>query len=58
MLGYLKAANDFGALAARTLVTEATNKIAAAVRHGSDATLAPCATSTTAPPSHTYVTSS
>lgn len=26
MLGYLEAANDFGALAARTLVTEATNK--------------------------------
>ena len=38
MLGYLEAANDFGALAARTLVTEATNKIAATVRHGSDAT--------------------
>jgi hypothetical protein len=38
MLGYLEAANDFGALAARTLLTEATNKIAATVRHGSDAT--------------------
>lgn len=38
MLGYLEAANDFGALAARTLVTEATNKIAATVRPGSHAT--------------------
>ncbi|MFF5213504.1 BTAD domain-containing putative transcriptional regulator [Streptosporangium sp. NPDC000396] len=38
MLGYLEAANDFGALAARTLVAEAANKIAASVRHGSDPT--------------------
>lgn len=38
MLTYLGAANDFGALAARTLVAEAANKIAAAVRHGADAT--------------------
>ena len=38
MLGYLEAANDFGALAARTLVTEATDKIAATVRHGSGPT--------------------
>ncbi|WP_214108138.1 ATP-binding protein [Acrocarpospora catenulata] len=38
MLRYLEAANDFGALAARTLVTEATHKIAATVRHGSDPT--------------------
>ncbi|MEV2269922.1 AfsR/SARP family transcriptional regulator [Nonomuraea africana] len=36
MLGYLEAANDFGALAARTLVTEAADKIAASVRHSSD----------------------
>jgi hypothetical protein len=38
MLGYLKAANDFGALAARTLVTEAAGKIAASARHSSDPT--------------------
>ncbi|TMR94767.1 BTAD domain-containing putative transcriptional regulator [Nonomuraea basaltis] len=38
MLGYLEAANDFGALAARTLVTEAADKIAASVRHSSDPT--------------------
>lgn len=36
MLGYLEAAGDFGALAARTLVTEATDTIAAGARHGSD----------------------
>jgi hypothetical protein len=40
MLGYLEAANDFGALAARTLVTEAANKIAASIRQGTDSTLA------------------
>lgn len=39
MLAYLEGANDFGALAARTLVTEAADKIAASVRHGSDPTL-------------------
>jgi hypothetical protein len=40
MLGYLEAANEFGALAARTLVTEATGKIAAGVRLSADPTSA------------------
>ncbi|MFI6601466.1 AfsR/SARP family transcriptional regulator [Nonomuraea sp. NPDC050536] len=35
MLGYLEAVNDFGALAARTLVAEAAVKIAASAPHGS-----------------------
>jgi hypothetical protein len=34
MLGYLETANDFGALAARTLVTAASDKIAASARPG------------------------
>jgi hypothetical protein len=38
MLGYLEAANDFGALAARTLVTEAVAKIGVSVGRGSDST--------------------
>ncbi|WP_143447312.1 hypothetical protein [Kibdelosporangium aridum] len=37
LLGYLKAVNDFGALAARTLVAEATTKIA---QHSADTTQA------------------
>lgn len=41
LLRYLRSANDFGALAARTLVTEATRKIAAAVRPGSEPAPAP-----------------
>jgi len=41
MLGYLEAANEFGALAARTLVTGAADKIAATIRHGSDPAPAP-----------------
>jgi chromosome condensin MukBEF MukE localization factor len=40
MLRYLEAANDFGALAARTLVAEAAGKIGAGVDHGSDSTSA------------------
>ena len=35
---YLAAANEFGALASRTLVAEAADKIAAAVRQGSEPT--------------------
>ena len=41
MLRYLAAANDFGALAARTLVAEAARKIAAAVGPGADPPAAP-----------------
>jgi predicted ATPase/DNA-binding SARP family transcriptional activator len=41
MLAYLKAANDFGALASRTLVADAANKIAAGTALASDPEQAP-----------------